>query len=45
MIEHVGEKFLPEFYAIVDWALKEEDGVVVTQCITTPESRYEKYIT
>jgi cyclopropane-fatty-acyl-phospholipid synthase len=39
MLEAVGQEFLPEYFKVVDWALKPEGGVAVIQSITIPEAR------
>ena len=43
MIEAVGHNHLGEFYWAVEQVLK-EDGILVMEAITTPESRYETYL-
>lgn len=39
MIEAVGKEFLSEYFKVIDWALKPENGVAVIQGITIPEAR------
>jgi len=43
MIEAVGHNHLGEFYWAVEQVLS-DDGILVMEAITTPESRYETYI-
>lgn len=43
MIEHVGHDFLGTFFECVDRYLKLEEGIGYFQCITIPETRYERY--
>lgn len=38
MIENVGREFIPEYWEVVDWTMK-DTAVGVVQCITMPESR------
>ena len=39
MMEHVGKNFIPEYWRVVDWALKEDSAIGMVQVISTPESR------
>ncbi|KAJ7627815.1 CFS1-like protein [Mycena polygramma] len=43
MIEHVGNKFFTEYWAVADWALKSDTGVGVVQGISIPEARVGSY--
>jgi len=43
MMEHVGKNYMEDFWKVADWALKEDTGVGVIQCITLPEARTEAY--
>lgn len=43
MIEHVGHDFLGVFFECMDRYLKAEGGIGYFQCITIPETRYERY--
>lgn len=43
MIEHVGHDFLDIFFECMDRYLKVEGGIGYFQCITFPETRYERY--
>lgn len=43
MIEHVGHDFLVMFFECMDRYLKVEGGIGYFQCITIPETRYERY--
>lgn len=43
MIEHVGRDFLGTFFECMDRYLKTEGGIAYFQCITIPETRYERY--
>ncbi|PFH49416.1 hypothetical protein AMATHDRAFT_4932 [Amanita thiersii Skay4041] len=40
MVEAVGLKYLPQYFKVIDWALKPDSGVVVIGSTTQPESRY-----
>lgn len=44
MIEHVGHDFLDTYFACVDRYLKADGGIGYFQCITIPETRYERYV-
>jgi len=39
MIENVGKDFIPEYWRVVDWALKEDTAIGMVQVISMPESR------
>ena len=39
MIENVGKDFIPEYWRVVDWALKEDNAIGMVQVISMPESR------
>lgn len=43
MIEHVGHEFLDTYFECVDRYLKRDGGIGYFQCITIPETRYERY--
>ncbi|KUI64191.1 Tuberculostearic acid methyltransferase UfaA1 [Cytospora mali] len=43
MIEHVGHEFLNTYFECVDRYLKRDGGIGYFQCITIPETRYERY--
>lgn len=43
MIEHVGHDFLDAYFECVDRYLKPDGGIGYFQCITIPETRYERY--
>ncbi|KAI3398926.1 hypothetical protein diail_8249 [Diaporthe ilicicola] len=43
MIEHVGQGFLDTFFECMDRYLKPQGGIGYFQCITIPETRYERY--
>lgn len=43
MIEHVGHDFLGIFFECMDRYLKVDGGIGYFQCITIPETRYERY--
>ncbi|ROV95219.1 hypothetical protein VMCG_08544 [Cytospora schulzeri] len=43
MIEHVGHEFLDAYFECVDRYLKRDGGIGYFQCITIPETRYERY--
>lgn len=43
MIEHVGHDFLGSFFECMDRYLKVDGGIGYFQCITIPETRYERY--
>jgi len=43
MMEHVGKNFIPEYWRVVDWALKEDSAIGMVQVISTPESRIPRY--
>jgi len=43
MIEAVGHKFLPEYFAVCS-RLLEEDGQACIQAITMPDHRYDEYL-
>lgn len=43
MIEHVGHEFLDTYFKCVDQYLKHDGGIGYFQCITIPETRYERY--
>lgn len=43
MIEHVGHEFLDTYFRCIDQYLKQDGGIGFFQCITIPETRYEKY--
>ena len=40
----VGHEFLPTYFEVCDRMLNEEHGIMVFQCITMPESRYDAYL-
>lgn len=44
MIEHVGPGFLDTYFECVDRYLKVDGGIGYFQCITIPETRYNKYV-
>jgi cyclopropane-fatty-acyl-phospholipid synthase len=44
MLEAVGIEFLSTYFESVHKVLKREGGVVVIQCITIPEERFESYV-
>ncbi|KAF8813872.1 CFS1-like protein, partial [Phlegmacium glaucopus] len=43
MIENVGKDFIPEYWRVVDWALKEDTAIGMVQVISMPESRIPSY--
>ncbi|KAI3642268.1 hypothetical protein MP228_011823 [Amoeboaphelidium protococcarum] len=43
MIEAVGPQFLNTYFQVVNQMLDQRDGVMVFQCITMPETRYDAY--
>lgn len=43
MVDHVDKQFIPEFWSVVDWALKPRTGVGVVQVISMPEARIPAY--
>ncbi|GJJ06048.1 hypothetical protein Clacol_000236 [Clathrus columnatus] len=43
MIEAVGLRYLPDYFKIVDWALKPGKGAAVIVSTTQPESRHATY--
>ncbi|KAF5366586.1 hypothetical protein D9758_008938 [Tetrapyrgos nigripes] len=43
MMEHVGKDYLSEYWSMVDWVLKPQDGVGVVQVMTIPEARIPAY--
>lgn len=43
MIEAVGKKFLPEYFATCNRLVK-DDGAMMLQAITMPEQRYDQYV-
>lgn len=43
MVEAVGRRHLPEYFATCDRLLK-DDGAMLLQAITMPEQRYEQYV-
>ena len=43
MIEHVGHDCLGTFFECMDRYMKAQGGIGYFQCITIPESRYERY--
>lgn len=43
MVEHVGLKYHPTFFRILDWALKPERGTVVLSATSQPEWRYSTF--
>lgn len=45
MVEAVGFKNLPQYYSIIDWALKKDSGAAVIVSSTQPESRHTVYQT
>jgi cyclopropane-fatty-acyl-phospholipid synthase len=42
-IKAVGVKYLPQFFRILDWALKPERAAAVITSTTQPESRFSLY--
>ncbi|EIN09175.1 cyclopropane fatty acid synthase [Punctularia strigosozonata HHB-11173 SS5] len=43
MIEAVGPRYLPEFFQIMDWALKDDRATMVITATSQPDSRYTDY--
>ncbi|EIN09720.1 CFS1-like protein [Punctularia strigosozonata HHB-11173 SS5] len=43
MIEAVGPRYLPEFFKIMDWALKDDRATMVITATSQPESRYTNF--
>ncbi|KIP03918.1 hypothetical protein PHLGIDRAFT_94222 [Phlebiopsis gigantea 11061_1 CR5-6] len=43
MVEHVGAKYLPKYFEILDWALRPERATAVITATTTPEFRFTEY--
>lgn len=43
MVEHVGAKYLPRYFEILDWALRPERATAVITATTTPEFRFTEY--
>jgi cyclopropane-fatty-acyl-phospholipid synthase len=43
MLEAVDREFLTTYFACIGKLLRPEGGMVVFQCITMPETRYEEY--
>ncbi|RDX51315.1 cyclopropane fatty acid synthase [Lentinus brumalis] len=43
MIEAVGPRYMPEFFRVVNWALKKERATVVITSTSRPEHRYTDY--
>lgn len=43
LAQAVGVKYLPEYFKIIDWALKPNKGVAVVTSTTQPEDRFAVY--
>ncbi|VDB98090.1 unnamed protein product [Peniophora sp. CBMAI 1063] len=41
MVEHVGYRFLPQYFKIIDWALKSDRAAAVVTATTQPDSRFD----
>ena len=42
-LQHVGYRYLPQYFKIVDWALKSERGAAVVTATTQPDSRFDTF--
>ncbi|KAI0687980.1 cyclopropane-fatty-acyl-phospholipid synthase [Cytidiella melzeri] len=43
MVEHAGAKWLPTYFKMIDWALKQERGAAVITATSMPDWRFSEY--
>ncbi|KAI0312761.1 CFS1-like protein [Amylostereum chailletii] len=43
MVEHVGYRYLPQYFKIIDWALKSDRAAAVVTATTQPDSRFDTF--
>ncbi|KAI0031300.1 CFS1-like protein [Vararia minispora EC-137] len=43
MVEHVGYRYLPDYFKIIDWALKSDRAAAVVTATTQPDSRFTTF--